>query len=145
MHYQDYISSFSQDEYCPFCHFTKEEIVAETKYFNIVLARAPYQKDHILIVPKRHIIFLKELKKIERKQLWELADERNQKLQKQYQGTTILIRDTLSNNGTGKSINHLHLHIVPERYIGIIRDDDREFFSEEGYIKETERMRKKYL
>lgn len=115
MYYEDYLQSFSQDEYCPFCHITKEEILEETKHFFVIPNRAPYNSpDHILIIPKKHIILLKELKKAELKQLRELTETRNQKLQQQHKGTTMLIRDSLFNQEVGKSISHLHLHIIPD-------------------------------
>ena len=144
MKYHDYLKTFSQDEYCPFCDFTKEEIIDESKYFIITASRAPYSPDHLLIISKRHVVFLKELKKAELKELRSLTEERNKKLHQHHKSTSILMRDTLSNQGTGKSINHLHFHIVPDRYIGIIRDGERDFFSDEENRKEIKRMKRLY-
>lgn len=144
MKYHDYLKTFSQDTHCPFCIFNEKEIIAESKYFLIVASRSPYALDHLLIVSRRHVVFLEELKKAELKELRSLTEEWNAKFHQRHKSTTLLIRDTMSGWGTGKSINHLHLHIVPNRYIGITRDREREFFSDTEYVKEVKRLKKLY-
>jgi diadenosine tetraphosphate (Ap4A) HIT family hydrolase len=144
MKYQDYLTTFSQDEYCPFCHFTPEELVAEGNYFSIIASRSPYSTDHLLIIPKRHVIFLKELEQAELTELRTLLTLRNAKLHQHHKAVTLLLRDCEYRQDTGKSINHLHFHLVPDRYIGIVRDSEREFLSDDDYSKEIERLKKLY-
>jgi diadenosine tetraphosphate (Ap4A) HIT family hydrolase len=95
MLYHDHLKASPQDKHCPFCHFEEKNIITQSKYFYITFARAPYAPDHILIIPKRHVILLKELKKAERKELRSLTEERNEKLKQNHTSTSILIRDTL--------------------------------------------------
>jgi diadenosine tetraphosphate (Ap4A) HIT family hydrolase len=144
MKYHDYLKTFSQEDYCPFCNFDPKEIIAESTYFFIIASRAPYSPHHLLIVPKRHIVFLKELKKAELKELRTLTEQRNEKLHQHHKSVNILLRDTMYKQGTGKSINHLHLHLIPDRYVGIIKDEEREFMTEESYIKEVKNLKKLY-
>jgi diadenosine tetraphosphate (Ap4A) HIT family hydrolase len=144
MKYHDYLQTFSQDTYCPFCNFNPQELIAESKYFVIIASRAPYSPDHLLIVPKRHVIFLQELKKAELKELRTLTEQWNTKLHQHHKSINILLRDTMSERGKGKSINHLHLHLIPDCYVGITRDTKRDFFSEEKYSKEVQKLKKLY-
>ena len=131
MEYSEYRSQLTS---CPFCN----EIIpiSETKNFYITLARAPYTKDHILVVPKKHVIFLNELTKEEQQELRETVNVRNNIMLKHYHGTSILLRDAHENGTSGKSIGHLHAHIVPDCWIGALtgdNEDDRHFFEEDEY------------
>jgi diadenosine tetraphosphate (Ap4A) HIT family hydrolase len=144
MKYSEHLATFSPDTHCPFCQFSKEEILEETRYFFVIPARAPYGPDHLLIIPKRHVILLKELKKAELNQLRQLTLQRNARLQQHHKGTSILIRDTISRAGMGKSINHLHLHIIPNCYIGAKENEQRTYFSDKKYLQEVTKMKKKY-
>jgi diadenosine tetraphosphate (Ap4A) HIT family hydrolase len=57
MKYDDYLLKVLKDE-CPFCDIKEEYVIEKSKCFTILLARAPYIKDHILIVPNRHLVRL---------------------------------------------------------------------------------------
>ncbi|MDR2541759.1 MAG: HIT domain-containing protein [Candidatus Peribacteria bacterium] len=145
MLYRQWLATALQDSYCPFCNFHPAESIAEGKYFFIVPARAPYSKDHILIIPKRHVILLKELKKPEEKELRALAEERDKILQQKHSGCVILLRDAFAQSKTGKSINHLHLHVIPDCEVGIANDNQRSFFSDGAYLREVKRIKKEYV
>ena len=41
---------------CPFCNLTKEEKLKQNKNAILTIAKAPYTKDHLLVVPKKHVI-----------------------------------------------------------------------------------------
>ncbi len=69
MKYDDYLLKILKDE-CPFCDVKKEYVIEKSRYFMVVLARAPYIKDHILIVPNRHLVRLSE---ITPKEWWDLV------------------------------------------------------------------------
>lgn len=145
MLYRQRLATTLQDDYCPFCNFHPAEIIAEGKYFVVVPARAPYSKDHVLIVPKRHVIFLKELKKAEEKELRALAEEWNTHLQQEHTGCVILLRDAFAQGKTGKSINHLHLHVIPDCEVGAANDEHRSFFSNGEYLREVKGMKERFL
>jgi diadenosine tetraphosphate (Ap4A) HIT family hydrolase len=62
----------------------------------VVPARAPYCKDHILIVPKRHVCLLKALTHEEIIQMFQLVEKRDKKLRKYHKNISLLLRDGLS-------------------------------------------------
>ena len=133
MEYSEYRSQLTS---CPFCNDT--QILWEDNNFYVTLARAPYIKDHILIIPKKHVIFLNELTQEEQHQLWDIVNKRNNILLKHYNGTSILLRDSHENGTSGKSIGHLHAHIVPDCWIGALtgdNGDDRHFFEEDEFTE----------
>ena len=145
MKYTAYLATVLQDTYCPFCQLGKSETVEEGEYFRVIPARAPYSKDHLLIIPKRHVVFLKELKNAEKKELWELAEKRDRILQQDHEGSSILLRDAFVDGKVGKSINHLHLHIIPDCPIGTGNGEHRSFFSDGKYLKTVKELKKRYL
>ncbi|MDR0860921.1 MAG: HIT domain-containing protein [Candidatus Peribacteria bacterium] len=145
MLYRQRLATALQDTYCPFCNFHTAEIIAEGKYFFVIPARAPYSRDHILIIPKRHVIFLKELKKAEEKELRALAEEWDKKLQQHHSGCVILLRDAFAQSKTGKSIDHLHLHVIPDCEVGVANDNQRSFFSDGAYLREAKRIKGEFL
>ena len=55
MKYGDYLLNVLKDK-CPFCGIDKMRIVQKLKHFTVILSRAPYVKDHLLIVPNRHLV-----------------------------------------------------------------------------------------
>jgi diadenosine tetraphosphate (Ap4A) HIT family hydrolase len=94
MDYGTYTANLDQENHCPFCRMSDDEILDETENFYAVLARAPYVKDHILIISKRHVTFLNELTKEEQQEMWDLVNTRNTFMQEEHEGTSILLRDT---------------------------------------------------
>lgn len=144
MEYQKALATILKDTFCPFCILSKDEILEETKRFMVILARAPYCKDHILIIPKRHVVFFRELKWLERRELLRLVEIWNRKLETKHEGTSILLRDGKADGKSGKSVNHLHLHIIPDCQVGVANAEFRDFFSDAKYLKETKRMREEF-
>lgn len=59
--YQDRIDQNLQAQNCPFCSPKAEIIIDKNEHFHVLLARAPYTPDHLLIVPIRHLIYMHEL------------------------------------------------------------------------------------
>jgi diadenosine tetraphosphate (Ap4A) HIT family hydrolase len=90
--YDDY--SLSDDaKPCPFCEIDRPLIVESSKKFIVTLARAPYTKDHLLIIPKKHKILFSKLKSKEIKELFSLVKKRDKKLHTMYEDVTFLLRD----------------------------------------------------
>jgi len=71
-------------------------MIHENEHMYIIPARAPYVEDHILIIPKRHVIFLKELTHPELISLHELVDIRTNKLHTKHEAVNLLLRDGLA-------------------------------------------------
>lgn len=128
---------------CPFCKLEKEEILRSNKYANLIVARAPYTKNHLLIVPKRHIFSMTELKGEEKKYVEKLLFYSLKKLHKKYKNVSVLFREG-NKKEVGKSINHLHIHLIPNLRIGPydISLNKRRAFDEEEYCKITEELKR---
>lgn len=62
MKYIDYLKTHTE---CVLCNYPQEYIIHDSQYFSIILARAPYVKDHTMLISKRHIKNFHELEKEE--------------------------------------------------------------------------------
>lgn len=143
MKYHEYLLNVLKWE-CPFCKIKKEYLLAKTKYFSIILARAPYADNHILIVPNRHIIRLNEITNDERKNLVPLIENWTKKLEKIHKEITLLLRDWIANGIAGKSIDHLHFHLVPDCAIYAKScEKDRKLYSDSTLAKKTQSLKNK--
>ena len=143
MKYDDYLLKVLKDE-CPFCGINEDYIVEKWKYFTVILARAPYTKDHLLIVPNRHLVHLREITTEEWKSLITIIEKWTKKLEKIHKEVNILLRDWVANWIVWKSIDHLHIHLIPDRPVysstGWMR---REVFSDYQLIKKTSEFKNK--
>ena len=137
-------------DFDPFLHLKAEEIVDESKYFFVIPARAPYIEDHLLIIPKRKVYVLRELNNEERLEMYELLEKWSKLLHTKHSGVNLLLRDWLVCENYvefGKSINHLHFHLVPDCPIWAenLSNEDRRFFDDEEYINITKNIKKTFL
>lgn len=113
----NYILS-EKEKGCLFCSKRREErdrenliLYRETEGF-VMMNRYPYNNGHLMVVPKRHCVYLEELRKGETAGLFRLLNL-----------TTRVLRETLCPQGFNIGINvgkaggageeHLHVHIVP--------------------------------
>jgi len=148
MKYEQALKSFKKKHSCPFCDEKKENILESRKYFYVIPARSPYAPDHILIVPQRHICLLKSLEHKELMQMHELVDRRDKKLHKYHKNVCLLLRDGLSKINIGKSVNHLHFHLIPDHQVYVMNDKDsnnRAFLDDKKYKKVAQKMKNKFL
>ena len=113
MRYDDYLLKVLKDE-CPFCGIKKEYIVEKWKYFTVLLSRAPYVRDHIMIVPNRHLIRMWEITQDEWWTLVPLIEKWMKKVETIHGEANLLLRDWVARWKLWKSIDHLHFHIVPD-------------------------------
>ncbi len=99
-------------ENCPFCKDIdlKHEVLFRTDYWIVIYSLYPYfdiEKEHIIVVPLRHVEFTYELSKEE------FFDYKNVELfLKDYfnwKDYFSFIRQSKSN----KSVEHLHYHYIP--------------------------------
>ncbi len=149
MRYITMVKRFEKTHTCPFCHERPEHIIEESKHFMILPARAQYVKHHILIVPKRHVNILATLTHAEHAELYKLVDKRASKLHTKHKDVSLLLRDGLVNDPKiGKSINHLHFHLLPDIGVHIQSDkasEDRTRLEDNAYERVTESYRKAFL
>ena len=113
MKYWDFLLNVLKSD-CPFCNLNKNFVVDKSKDFFVILARAPYSKDHLLIVPKRHIVRLWEITSDEWTTLVPLIEKWMKKLEKVHDEVNLLLRDWVADWVIWKSIDHLHFHLVPD-------------------------------
>ena len=143
MKYCDYLLKVLKDD-CPFCDINKNYIVEKWKYFSVVMARAPYTKDHLLIIPNRHIVRLSEVTSEERWTLAPLIEKWTTKLEKIHSEVNILLRDGVAHGIIWKSIDHLHFHLIPDRPVYSSTGWwNREIYTDYKLTKETKLFKKK--
>jgi len=76
-------------------HITEHEAVDETENFFVIPARAPYVENHLLVIPKKKVYFLKELTNEEQLEMFELLELWDVRLQKIHHNINLLLRDGL--------------------------------------------------
>jgi diadenosine tetraphosphate (Ap4A) HIT family hydrolase len=142
MFYNDYLK---ENKPCPFCSLKKEEIFDLNKSANLILSRAPYTKDHMLVVPKQHKSFMEELTLKERQEVEELILKALKKIHKKHSNVSVLYREGKKDE-VGKSIEHMHFHLIPDLLIGAvdINLDKRIFYSEKEYLKKINELKKQF-
>ncbi|PJE64523.1 MAG: histidine triad nucleotide-binding protein [Candidatus Ryanbacteria bacterium CG10_big_fil_rev_8_21_14_0_10_43_42] len=101
-------------EDCIFCKITKKEAPAEilTETDNLVVFKdiKPSAPVHLLIVPKKHVVSIAELK----------AEDRGLVTDMIYMGKDMAVKEALSGyrlsfnvgRGGGQLVDHLHLHLL---------------------------------
>ena len=127
---------------CPFCILTKEEIIKQNKYALITLAKAPYTKDHLLVIPKKHHVKLSSLSHDEKEGVEKLLYYGMRKLHKKYRNVTIIYREG-DLKKVGKSVLHLHYHLIPKMQIGSydICLNKRKIYSDKEYFKKIKKVK----
>jgi diadenosine tetraphosphate (Ap4A) HIT family hydrolase len=125
--------------HCPFCALKPEEIIKKNKFGKVILARAPYRKDHLLVVPNKHALTISDLTKAELFGLFKLILWSEKKLKKICANLSILYRE---GKNAGKSINHLHIHLIPDEKIGAMSGvSKREIYGNKKYINFTTKIK----
>lgn len=143
MNYNEYLLDVLKWD-CPFCNLKEDYILEKWKHFTVILARAPYVKNHLLIVPNRHLIRMKEIKSDERKTLVPLIEKWTKNLEKIHKEVNLLLRDGVANWILGKSIDHLHFHLIPDCEIFSKNSwSQREVFSDSKLVKKTLELKKR--
>jgi len=137
-----YSKFLKENKSCPFCRLKKEEIIKENKYAMMILSRARYTKDHLLIIPKRHRSKIKDLGFVEKKSIGKLVLFGLDALHKKHKNVSIAYREG-NMKEVGKSISHLHIHLVPHLQIGPYNIDGRKrkIMSDKLYLKKTKELK----
>ncbi|XP_022645976.1 nitrilase and fragile histidine triad fusion protein NitFhit-like isoform X2 [Varroa destructor] len=100
----------------------KSQLFHKTALSMAFVNKMPVLNGHVLVTPLRPALRLKDLTSVERMDLFELVKRVQAVVEQEYQAdsTTINIQDgTLA----GRSIDHLHVHILP-RHIGDFKNDN---------------------
>lgn len=103
---------------CPFCNIDKSRtvVVREKKYVFVAFSNPRLMKDHMLVIPKRHVEKLSELTKEEKAELLDTLIEYQEKLLKKYSGCDIKqnFRPFIPQHNL--KVNHLHFHLQPREF-----------------------------
>jgi diadenosine tetraphosphate (Ap4A) HIT family hydrolase len=112
MKYCDFLETL---EGCPFCDEKGREVL-ENETALLTYALAPYHPDHLLVIPKRHIEHFLEIEESEMRDIEDLQ-KLGMKLLEDigYKNISLLVRE---GDGSGKSVAHLHYHLIPEISLG---------------------------
>lgn len=138
MKYWDYLLRTLKSN-CPFCDVDENFVIDKSKTFSVILARAPYVKDHLLIIPDRHIVRLWEISADEWTDLVKLVKKWVKNIEEFHDEVNLLLRDWVADGIIWKSINHLHFHLVPDVpfYYWKAWWRERKIFSDFEYLKLT--------
>ena len=122
---------------CPFCDLPSSFLLEKSDYFFVTYARAPYVKDHLLIIPNRHVVLWNSLSHEEVKNLMDLVSKWTGILHKKHTDIALLLRDWFIWGSWGKSVDHMHFHLIPDVEVWSIKGcgPSREFLTEKDLIK----------
>lgn len=102
---------------CVFCEIVEgnkpREIVSETKNFVVILSNPSLMKGHTLVIPKRHVEKLSELKDDEKRELIEEIIKIEEKLLEKFSGCDIKQNYRPFLEESGLKVSHLHFHVQP--------------------------------
>lgn len=130
-----------QSNNCPFCSLRSSEILRSNTHAEIILSRARYHKDHLLVIPKKHIEKMEQLTDLEKKDFIQLFFEGLHILHKKYLNISVVYKEGKLQE-IGKSIPHAHFHLIPNLKVGPKKNIDRRiFFNENTYLRKTKEMR----
>jgi len=104
---------------CPFCNIEKEKsrIIKTGNSVFVVLSNPRLMPGHLLVVPKRHVEKLSELKEGEKKELLETVLEFQEKiLSNLTSGCDIRQNCRPFLKQSRVKVNHLHFHLQPREF-----------------------------
>jgi histidine triad (HIT) family protein len=114
MLYRDFLQ---QRTGCPFCDPNEYKFI-EDEYAFLSYSLAPYHKHHLLVIPKRHHLSLFDINEKEKASIDNLISKGMRILKDLgYINFTLLAREGDNN---GKSVPHIHWHLVPDTDIGVM-------------------------
>lgn len=116
---------------CPFCIPRLDALLTENDLASLTYSLAPYHQHHLLVVPNRHLENWDELSNVEELAINHLLRKGTEILRAfGYTDYTILVRNGAQ---SGKSVHHVHYHIVPIDMIGDLdhKDEERRILTED--------------
>jgi ATP adenylyltransferase len=123
MKYVEYLAQLPE-HFCPFCE-AAERVISEQSLSFLTYARAPYQKHHLLVVPKRHVEHFLDLSRGELSSIeYGIREAFSLLHELGYHDISVLVRD--GKVGDVRSVAHVHYHVIPEHHIGDLDIDGKE-------------------
>lgn len=119
MQYRELLKKEKKEE-CPLCSREYNKIISQNDKAFLTYSIAPYCKYHLLVVPKRHILQFEKLTKLEKEKIDILLHRGISDIKSLgYPDYSILIR---SGEKTGRSLEHLHYHIIPSIEVSSLKN-----------------------
>lgn len=128
---------------CPFCTMPQKFFLEDWKFFFVTCARAPYSQDHLLIIPKRHVILFNDLLWKEIQELVKLVRKWDAILHKKHTDVALLLRDWNVGGLGWKSVDHMHFHLIPDLEIGnkVWWNVNREYLTEKKLLEKVKQVK----
>lgn len=114
-----YVRKMVKPEGCVFCEAAKKSVgfeslcVYQSKHSMVVLNKYPYNSGHVLVIPRRHVADLLDLKKEEAQDLHELLTETVKALRQVYEPGGINLGLNLGAVAGAGIPDHIHYHVIP--------------------------------
>lgn len=138
-----YTDFLKEVKVCQFCDFNVNKMIKKDENAFLTYPIAPYCKHHLLVIPNRHVEHFEDLNKKEKESIDNLLGSGIKLLRiLGHEGYSVLLR---SGNNVGKSISHLHYHIIPSMDFGIPNSIDRNIMTEEEIYQFIEIFKKAEL
>lgn len=128
-------------DHCPFCVEDQYEIISGEKAI-LTYSIAPYTPNHLLVTPRRHVELMEDIENDEMIEIDQLLRKGVTMLKKLgHETLSILVRE---GENSGRSIKHVHYHIVPDVPLSSPNNsaDAREVMTEEEVKLLVERFNK---
>jgi rfaE bifunctional protein nucleotidyltransferase chain/domain len=99
---------------CVFCDLREKYIIAEEDGTVLTVALFPYIDGHLLVIPKRHIRSIGELKAKEEQAIFKMIRVGVEQLRQKMgvENAWVLLREGRGIRA-GKTVEHLHFHVLP--------------------------------
>lgn len=111
---------------CPFCEGLGEQgtLVHKTKYSQVAINLHSLKKGHLMVMPLRHVEKYNDLTQEEAKDMFDLVEIFSEIIKKTYGDYPIITINPIN----GRSLPHLHIHLVPTK------------INTRGYISVTDKV-----
>lgn len=106
--------SFTLSGACPFCNqqIIDKQLITETKLSLVLYCLTPATAGNVLIIPKRHMTRLEELKEEELTDMYRLV-QKVQAVFKECYGLSDYLVVQKNGKNAGQSVDHIHIHVMP--------------------------------
>ena len=96
---------------CPLCDLSKQEVVYQDDYCFCTVILEPLKDGHLMILPKRHVTDLADLKPEESQSIMKLLGRLSKIIPEVYSEDPIIFM----NLGKHSTQPHIHFHILPSK------------------------------
>lgn len=105
---------------CPFCHLSDRLILAESEHAMAIEDAYPVSPGHALVLPRRHLLDLFDLKPDELAEIFALVGQIKRQLAMALSPEGFNVGVNIG-KAAGQTILHAHVHVIP-RYQGDVSE-----------------------